>query len=326
MIITKTPYRISLFGGGTDYPAWYKKHGGEVISFTINKYCYISTRILPPFFEYNYRVVYSKVETVNEFKAILHPAVREGIRKFCPELSLEIHHDGDLPSRTGIGSSSAFAVGFIHTLLLLKNYQINKFELANEAIELEQVDLEENVGSQDQIACALGGMNYIKFGNSVNWEAKSIFLNSDIRASLMNRMVLIHTGITRNSSEIQANLMVDLDKKIDVMYRSIQLARDCKVILEQNGDLDLIGEMLAESWMLKRKMNSNSITHDLDLVWEKAKVAGALGGKVLGAGGGGFCLFWVKEGRREEFLKRFNYGIHVPIEIEDEGSKCILNQ
>jgi D-glycero-alpha-D-manno-heptose-7-phosphate kinase len=139
-------------------------------------------------------------------------------------------------------------------------------------------------------------------------------------------MVLIHTGIKRNSSEIQANLMVDLDKKIDVMYRSIQLARDCKVILEQNGDLDLIGEMLAESWMLKRKMNSNSITHDLDLVWEKAKVAGALGGKVLGAGGGGFCLFWVKEGRREEFLKRFNYGIHVPIEIEDEGSKCILNQ
>ena len=154
MIITKTPYRISLFGGGTDHPSWYKKHGGEVISFAIDKYCYISTRILPPFFDHKYRIAYSKVETVNDFKKILHPVVREAIRKFSPNLSLEIHHDGDLPARTGIGSSSAFTVGLINSLLILQDKLISSRELANEAIELEQIDLMENVGSQDQIACS----------------------------------------------------------------------------------------------------------------------------------------------------------------------------
>ena len=324
MIITKTPYRISLFGGGTDHPSWYKKHGGEVISFAIDKYCYISTRVLPPFFDHKYRIAYSKVETVNDFKKILHPVVREAIRKFSPNLSLEIHHDGDLPARTGIGSSSAFTVGLINSLYILQDKSISSRELANEAIELEQIDLMENVGSQDQIACTLGGMNYIEFGGNLNWEATPIALSSDFQESITNRIVMIYTGITRMSSDIQANLLIDLDKKLTTMQRTAELTRECRKIFEEEGDLDLIGDMLAESWSLKRKMNNLAITTALDDVWDKAKLAGALGGKVLGAGGGGFCMFWVKEDGREEFLNNFNLGTYVPVQISKTGSECIL--
>jgi D-glycero-alpha-D-manno-heptose-7-phosphate kinase len=324
MIITKTPFRISLFGGGTDHPAWFKNHGGEVISFTIDKFCYLTTRILPPFFDYKYRVLYSKVETVKSINEIAHPAVRESIRKFCPGLSLEIHHDGDLPARTGIGSSSAFAVGLIHSLLLLNGSAFNNSDLANKAIELEQNDLLENVGSQDQIACAIGGMNYITFGRDMNWNAQKIEINKDLEDSIMDRIVLIYTGISRNSSDIQSHLIIDLDKKLKVMSRSIELARECKNIIQNYGDLDLIGEMLAESWVLKKEMNKKAVTKELDLVWDKAKAAGALGGKVLGAGGGGFCLFWVKSGKREEFLKKFNFGLHVPIKMSALGTQCVL--
>ena len=324
MIITKTPYRISLFGGGTDHPSWYKKHGGEVISFAIDKYCYISTRILPPFFDHKYRIAYSKVETVNDFKKILHPVVREAIRKFSPNLSLEIHHDGDLPARTGIGSSSAFTVGLINSLLLLQDKLISSRELANEAIELEQIDLMEHVGSQDQIACTLGGMNYIAFGGNLNWEATPIALNSDFQESITDRIVMIYTGITRISSDIQANLLIDLENKLTTMQRTAELTRECRKIFEEEGDLDLIGEMLVESWSLKREMNNLAITPALDDIWEKAKSAGALGGKVLGAGGGGFCMFWVKENGREEFLNNFNLGTYVPVQISKTGSECIL--
>jgi len=324
MIITKTPFRISLFGGGTDHPAWFKNHGGEVISFAIDKFCYLTTRILPPFFDYKYRIVYSKIETVKSIDEIIHPAVRESIRKFCPNLSLEIHHDGDLPARTGIGSSSAFAVGLIHSLLLLKGSSFNNSDLANKAIELEQNDLLENVGSQDQIACAIGGLNYITFSRNMNWNAQKIIVDKDLEDSIMDRVVLIYTGIPRNSSDIQSHLVIDLDKKFKVMNRSIELARECKKIIQNYGDLDIIGEMLAESWALKKKMNNKAVTKELDLVWDKARASGALGGKVLGAGGGGFCLFWVKSGARDEFLRKFDFGLYVPVKMSALGSQSIL--
>jgi D-glycero-alpha-D-manno-heptose-7-phosphate kinase len=324
MIITKTPFRISLFGGGTDHPVWFKNHGGEVISFTIDKFCYLTTRILPPFFEYKYRIVYSKIETVKSINEIAHPAVRESIRKFCPNLSLEIHHDGDLPARTGIGSSSAFAVGLIHSLLLLNGSSINNYDLANKAIDLEQNILLENVGSQDQIACAIGGMNYITFSGDKNWNVQKIVVNKNLEDAIMDRVVLIYTGIPRNSSDIQSHLIINLNKKLKVMNRSIELARECKKIIQNYGDLDVIGEMLAESWALKKEMNNKAVTKELDMVWGKAKAAGALGGKVLGAGGGGFCLFWVKSGKRKEFLKNFNFGLHVPINMSALGTQSIL--
>jgi D-glycero-alpha-D-manno-heptose-7-phosphate kinase len=250
--------------------------------------------------------------------------VREAIRKFSPNLPLEIHHDGDLPARTGIGSSSAFTVGLINSLLLLKERAVSSRELANEAIELEQIDLKENVGSQDQIACALGGMNYIEFGGNLNWEATPITLGSSFQESIINRVVMVYTGITRISSDIQANLLINLDKKFTTMQRTTELTRECRKIFEQEGDLDLIGDMLVESWSLKREMNNLAITPALDEVWQKSISAGALGGKVLGAGGGGFCMFWVKEDGREEFLNNFKLGTYVPVRISNIGSTCIL--
>lgn len=325
MIITKTPYRVSLFGGGTDYPIWFNKFGGQVVSFTIDKYCYLTTRILPPFFEHNFRIAYSVVETHKKFSAIKHPAVREAIRKYCPDLSLEIHHDGDLPARSGVGSSSAFAVGLIHSLKLLNGEPVTSKDLADEAIYLEQEILQENVGTQDQVACALGGLNYINFNNFSGWNAEKIEVNQSYINKIESRMVLIYTGVNRISSDIQSYLFTDFDSKIPILNRTAQLAKDCKLILEQSGDLDLIGEMLAESWELKRAMNAHAVTPELDEVWDRAKKAGALGGKVLGAGGGGFCLFWVKGDGRVEFLRKFNLGTYVPVNIVHEGSTCILS-
>lgn len=323
MIITKTPYRISLFGGGSDHPVWYKKHGGEVISFAIDKYCYISTRILPPFFDHKYRIAYSKIETVNKFEKISHPAVREAIRKFCPELSLEIQHHGDLPARSGVGSSSAFVVGLIHSLLALQGQEISWQLLANEAIELEQNDLKENVGSQDQIACSLGGFNYIKFGGDLNWQATPIRTNSKFVDLMMERVILIYTGIPRISSDIQKSLLENIESKKRAMDRMIELSRQSKNIIENNGNLDFIGEMLDESWTIKREMNSAAIIPTLDDFYAEAKSAGAIGGKVLGAGGGGFCMFWIKEGEKQSFLSKFKIGLNVPVKISNHGSICL---
>jgi len=325
MIITKTPYRISLFGGGTDHPAWYKENGGEVISFAIDKYCYLTTRVLPPFFNHKYRIVYSKVETTNTIDEIQHPAVRGALRKYCPDLSLEIHHDGDLPARSGVGSSSAFAVGLIHSLIILQKKEISIGELANEAIHLEQIELNENVGSQDQIACATGGLNYIRFGGDKEWDLKPVAISNLKKHEIENRTVLIYTGVHRSSSDVQANLLIDLNQKTKTMQRTIELARECKDLLLGDSNLDEIGEMLVESWSLKKAMNSHAITPELEEIWQKSQRAGALGGKVLGAGGGGFCMFWVREGGREDFLEKFRFGTHVPIRISNEGSSCILN-
>lgn len=324
MIITKTPYRISLFGGGTDHPAWYRENGGEVISFAVDKYCYLTTRILPPFFDHKYRIAYSKVEMTKTIEDIQHPAVRGALQKFASDMSLEIHHDGDLPARSGVGSSSAFAVGLIHSLHILKNQKISKLELAHEAIELEQVDLKENVGSQDQIACALGGLNYIKFGGKSEWEVEPLHITDSQRNQVEQRTVLVYTGVHRSSSDIQANLLLNLNEKSKTMFRTIELAQECRKVLSENADLDLIGEMLVESWSLKKAMNTHAITPALEEVWLKSKKAGALGGKVLGAGGGGFCMFWVKEGQKEEFLRKLGFGIYVPVKIDFQGSTCVL--
>jgi D-glycero-alpha-D-manno-heptose-7-phosphate kinase len=324
MVITKTPFRISLFGGGTDHPAWFRENGGEVISFAINKYCYISARILPPFFEHTFRIAYSKVETVSSIDQIMHPVVKAAIKKYSPNLNLEIHHDGDLPARSGVGSSSAFAVGLIHALQALQDIAITPNQLASEAISLEKEDLKENVGYQDQIACALGGFNYIKFSEESKWEVEKIDLEKEYQTNLMERLVLVYTGISRRSSDIQRNLLQDINLKSSAMSKTINLARECKKIIEKKGDLDQIGHMLAESWEIKREMNSIAITPELDRVWEKARAAGAIGGKVLGAGGGGFCIFWVKNEKRRSFLDSFNFGTYVPIDVSDAGSTCLL--
>jgi D-glycero-alpha-D-manno-heptose-7-phosphate kinase len=323
MVITRTPYRISLFGGGSDYPQWYREHGGEVLSFTIDKYCYITTRILPAFFEHKYRVAYSKVETTNSIESIEHRAVRAALKLHCPDVGLEIHHDGDLPARSGIGSSSAFAVGLINSLSMLQNRIMTQTAIANAAIHLEQVELRENVGSQDQIACSIGGFNQIIFSKNESWTYQPIQIDSTMKAAIEDRLVLIYTGIQRQSSDVQATLVKNLNRKTEVMKRTIQLAREAREAISQSLDLDLIGEMLQESWYLKKEVNPDSVTPTLVDFWELARRSGAIGGKVLGAGGGGFCLFWVKEGQKEYFLSQFKVGLYVPVEISSGGTTCI---
>ena len=324
VIITRTPYRVSLFGGGSDHPSWYRENGGAVVSFAIDKFCYLTTRVLPPFFEHNYRIAYSKVETTKTVSEIQHPAVRGALKRYCPDQSLEIHHDGDLPARSGVGSSSAFAVGLIHSLHLLQGKPVAPSVLANQAINLEQYDLGENVGSQDQIACALGRLNYIEFGGPQEWQVNGLNIREEYRQMIEGRMVLIYTGFHRSSSDVQAGLLSNLATKSTFMHRTIELARECNQLLRSEGDLDLIGEMLNESWYLKRDLNPFAVTPALNEIWQKSLNSGALGGKVLGAGGGGFCLFWVKDGGREEFLRRFNLGTNVPVKIEYSGSTCIF--
>jgi D-glycero-alpha-D-manno-heptose-7-phosphate kinase len=323
MILTKTPYRISLFGGGSDYPKWYRENGGEVISFAIDKFCYVTARILPPFFKHRYHVSYSKIEKTKTISEIRHPAVRAALQKYCAEDSVEINHVGDLPARSGIGSSSAFAVGLIHSLFLLKGLKFSKESLAKAAIELEQHDLGENVGSQDQIACSVGGFNYIKFGGEQEWEIEKMNVSNERVEEIEQRVVLIYTGLQRISSDIQSTLFLEIDGKARLMNRTIELARESRAIFSSTSDLDIIGELLKESWMLKKQMNSRSVTRELEEFWIRSQKAGALGGKVLGAGGGGFCMFWVGREGKEKFLKEFGAGTHVPIRISSDGTTTL---
>ena len=323
MIITKTPFRVSLFGGGTDIPSWYLENGGSVLSFAINKYCYLTTRILPPFFDHKYRVAYSLVETVANARQIMHPVVRECILKYASELNLEIHHDGDLPARSGVGSSSAFTVGLIHALHTLQNRDITNIELANQAIDMEQNVLRENVGSQDQIACALGGINFIEFGPGDFWKHQEIKMAKETLDEFQNRLVLIYTGLGRNSSEINAELFQNIDLKSRYFRRLMELSISCREILLKSDDLDQIGKMLDESWKLKQALNSNSSNSNLNDLYQKALKAGALGGKILGAGGGGFFLFCVGKDKRNDFLSNFRFGVNVPVEISYSGSTVV---
>jgi D-glycero-alpha-D-manno-heptose-7-phosphate kinase len=295
-----------------------------VLSFAIDKFCYINIRELPPFFNHRYRVAYSKVEMTQDIDEINHPAVREAFRKFTPNLSLELHHHGDLPAQSGVGSSSAFAVGLIHSLLALRGETVSLENLANQAIELEQKDLLETVGSQDQIACSLGDMNFIEFGKGDRWLATPLHLPASYSAEIEDRMVLLFTGISRSSSDVSKMLLENLESKASMMARTHELAVECSEIFRSEGDMSQIGPMLMESWELKKKMNPASVTPLLEEFLERALVAGALGGKILGAGGGGFCLFWVEPGERDTFIKKMSPAVYVPIRISPEGSTRIL--
>lgn len=324
MIITRTPYRVSLFGGGTDHPSWFKENNGAVFSFAIDKYCYINVRELPPFFQHNYRISHSRVEMTKEINQIEHPAVREVIRKYSPELHLEIHHHGDLPAQSGVGSSSAFAVGLIHTILALKGQTPTKEYLAELAIDLEQRVLLETVGSQDQIACALGGVNFIEFYRDRKWVANKVNLDDEYRKDFESRPILLYSGVSRMSSDVSKGLVQNFKSSSEAMKKTHQLAIDCFDIFSKKGDLDQIGPMLLESWELKRRANPDSVTPELENLLSEALAAGATGGKILGAGGGGFCLFWVPPKVRDNFILKMNKYVRVPFSISHEGTTRIV--
>ncbi len=323
MIITRTPFRISFFGGGTDYPVWFENNGGAVISASINKYCYITCRYLPPFFEHKHRIIWTKVESVKHTEEIQHPAVNAALKLFNIQEGLEIHHDGDLPARTGLGSSSSFAVGIIHALHALKGKIISKKQLALEAIHLEQEILKENVGCQDQVIAAFGGFNKIEFGGPQRVSVSPISLASERLNLFQNHLMLFFTGFSRTASEIAAEQIKNTPNKTAELTALKGMVEEAIKILDGNGSLDDFGKLLDESWKIKKTLSSQISNYHIDEIYTTAKEAGALGGKLLGAGGGGFILFFVKPEFQSKVREKLKNLLYVPIKFESSGSQLI---
>lgn len=327
MILTRTPFRISFFGGGTDYPDWYLKEGGAVLSTTIDKYCYISCRFWPPFFEARHRVVWSHIETVSTISEILHPAVREGLKflGFDDSIGIEIHHQGDLPARAGMGSSSSFAVGLIKALTALRGETLSKYELALKAIDLEQNCLKEKVGSQDQIAAAYGGFNVIRFLSDGGFIVDPIIISSAKLLALQERILLFYTGSSRLSSSITADVIENFNSKHNYLKNMVSMVEDAITILNE-GNLDDFGKMLHRTWEIKRTLSHKISNSHIDKIYDIARSQGALGGKLLGAGGAGFMIFYVPVERQSTFIDILsNHCLHVPFKFESGGSKSIYD-
>ncbi|WP_085932671.1 kinase [Enhydrobacter aerosaccus] len=327
MAISRTPYRISFFGGGTDYPGWYKTHGGAVLSMAINKYCYITGRHLPPFFGIKHRIVWSHIETVGAISEILHPAVREGLQavSFDDDEGVELHHQGDLPARSGIGSSSAFAVGLINVLHAMRGSTIDKHALAEAAIDLEQNRLKEAVGCQDQIASAYGGFNVIQFKSDGGFAVEPIDLAEDQREEFERRLVVVYTGTSRLSSTLSKQLIDNFDARVASLKKMQAMVPEA-VNLLRSSDFDSFGRLLHESWELKRSLTSAISTSTIDRIYDDAMRAGALGGKLLGAGGAGFMVFVVPVERRRQVREALSHLISVPVRADFTGSTIIYRQ
>lgn len=325
MIITKTPFRISFFGGGSDYPVWLKDHDGAVLSTTIDKYCFISARYLPAFFEHKHRIVYSKVENVQEFSEIKHPSARACLEFVKMDRGVEIHHDGDLPARTGIGSSSSFTAGLLKGLRALQGRMIDKHDLALEAIKVEQEILAENVGCQDQIAAAYGGLNLIKMKTPKKFEVQPMTIGEAKLISLQKHLMLFYTGRQRIASNI-AKSQVRATPKRQVELSTIRdMAFEGVSILHRRAsDLSDFGRLLDEGWKLKRVLTRKTTTPEIDSIYRSAKRAGALGGKLLGAGGGGFMLLFARPADQPKIHERLKKLLYVPFKFENQGSQIIV--
>lgn len=324
MIISRTPFRISFFGGGTDYPAWYRKHGGAVLATTIDKYSYITCRYLPPFFDHRFCLMYSKTEYCRTVDEIAHPAIREVLRYLKVERGVEIHHDGDLPARSGMGSSSAFTVGLLHALYALKGQMVGKQQLAAESIYIEQEILKETVGSQDQVLAAHGGLNHISFLANGGVSVKPITISTDRTKELNSHLMLFYTGIKRTAATVAETYVNGIDEKRRQLRLMKDLVDEGISILNGDGDLTPFGELLHEVWQAKRSLSpivSNSYVDDL---YQHAIAAGAVGGKLTGAGGGGFLLLFVPPARQASVREGLNRLIHVPFRLDFSGSQIIF--
>jgi D-glycero-alpha-D-manno-heptose-7-phosphate kinase len=326
VIISRTPFRISFFGGGTDYPSWYVENGGAVLSTTIDKYCYISCRYFPPFFENaKHRIVWSHIETVTSGAEILHPAVRNGMKflGFDDSVGLEIHHQGDLPARAGMGSSSAFAVGLIRALLALRGETISKNDLARKAMELEHDVMNENVGCQDQVAAAYGGLNVIRFGVGGGFGVEPVPISAMRLAELESRLLLFYTGTSRIASHVAADLVANIPSRSEYLREMRDMVDTASGILTGNGSLDAFGALLHEGWTLKKSLSSLVSNPLVDSIYETARSHGALGGKLLGAGSSGFMVFYVPPERQNEVIESLPRYLHVPFSFESAGSTLV---
>lgn len=322
MIIARAPYRVSFLGGGTDFPIWYNEHKGAVISTTIDKYCYISVRWLPPFFEHKHRIVYSRTELSNTVEEIGHPIVRETLKYLGITRGIEIHHDGDLPAGTGMGTSSSFTVALLHALSTLIGKAITKQWLAEEAIHIEQDLCEECVGSQDQTATAYGGTNRIDFSSSrilVNP------VNPDRAKELESKLMLFFTGFQRNAVDIEKEKLshiVDKSSHFKGLYELVDMGEET---LNSSGDLAEFGRLLDVGWQLKKNMADKTSTDYIDFLYQKGLDAGAIGGKLLGAGGGGFLLLYVEPSKQKDVRQAMRSLLQVPFKFENRGSEIIVN-
>lgn len=326
MIISRTPFRISFFGGGTDYPAWYRRNGGAVLSTSIDKYTYITCRELPPFFEHRYRIAYSKIENARILSEIEHPAVRAAIQEVGVRHGLEIHCDADLPARAGLGSSSAFVVGLLHALKALQGLHVTRDWLAREAIRIEQDVLNEAVGSQDQMAAAHGGLNLIEFRTDGDIRVSPIALTASRKQCLADHLMLFFTGVSRFASTIAAAKIASFESRKAELLRMRELVDEGLQVLAGDADLEQFGLLLNEAWQRKRSLASVVSTELVDDIYARALRAGALGGKLLGAGGGGFMLFFVPPERQAEVCIALEELVYVPIGLDRTGSTLIHYQ
>lgn len=322
MIITKTPFRMSFFGGGTDMPVFFNEHGGAVLSTTFDKYCYVTVRHLPQFFDYTSELVYSRIEQVDDIDKIEHPLVRNCI-KFLDMHELRVNYESDLPARTGLGTSSSFAVGLLNAFYALKGKYASKKQLADEAIYVERELCKESGGWQDQVAAAFGGFNRIDFKDNC-YEVSPVIISPERKQRLNDNLMLFFTGFSRFSSEIQqSTVSVIKDKTVQLKEMLALVDEAQKVLVNDKSDLDDFGRLLDTTWRLKRQTGAKISTGSIDELYEKGIKAGALGGKLLGAGGGGFLVFYVQPEKRQSVLAAMKDLLHVPFDFENGGTQVL---
>lgn len=319
MIITKTPFRMSFFGGGTDMPEFFNAHGGSVISTSFDKYCYVTVRHLPPFFDYNTEIAYSKIERVGEAEELNHPLVRNCM-EYLDIKDIRLTYEADLPARSGLGTSSSFAVGMLNAFHKLKGKNVDARRLAEEAIYVERTLCDEAGGWQDQIAAAYGGFNRINFKDD-SYEVIPIDISKENREKLNSNLMLFFTGFTRFSATIQKESKAVAEKEKELLLMK-NLVDDAEKML-CDGALDDFGKLLDVTWKLKRCTGENVSTSSIDDYYERAMAAGAYGGKLLGAGGGGFLLFYVPPEKKCDVTDVMKDLLHIPFRFSDEGSTIV---
>ena len=335
MIISKTPFRISFFGGGTDFPEFFNEYGGKVISASIDKYCYVNVRHLPEFFDYKNEIIYSKIEQIKDVQDINHPMVRNCLKLYDVK-NIKVYYDADLPARTGLGTSSSFAVGLINCLLKMKNDDIFKYinnseglykykeKLANDAIHVERVMCGEAGGVQDQIAASFGNFNIITFGREYTngYNVKPIQIDYDDKEAFNNNLMMFFTGISRNSFEIQETTKKNITMNINKLVEINKLV-DEAITYIYDKDFEGFGKLLDYTWQLKRTLNKGISNDIIDEIYEVGKEAGALGGKLLGAGGGGFMLFYIQKENQDKLRGKLKKLLEIPFRFDEDGSKII---
>jgi D-glycero-alpha-D-manno-heptose-7-phosphate kinase len=324
MVISQTPYRISFFGGGTDYPVWAREHGGAVLTTSIDKYLYTSVRLLPPFHEHKFRITYSKIENVHSIDEIAHPAVREVFRYMNVTDGLEMHTDSDLPARSGIGSSSSFVVGLLNSLYALQGKIVDKERLAQQSIHIEQTLLKENVGCQDQIIAAYGGLNHIQFHTNGSFSVQPITIKENRLKDLQRHLMLFYTGTTRVASVVAAEQIKNTPKRQNELKAIHQMVAEGLKILNSDTRITDFGALLHEGWQMKKQLSDKISNPLIDEIYSAGQSAGAIGGKLLGAGSGGFMLMFVPPEKQFHVAEKLGKLLPIKFSFESGGSKIIF--